>query len=575
MHTINQKLIADIIEQTDIIEVIGNDIELFKKGANFIGICPFHEDNNPSFTVSPEKKIYKCFVCQEGGNVITYLQKQKQLTFQEAIVKLAREVGIDVKLNNTIIKNNIHYVLEEVYQYYQTILTTLESGRGCLDYLQHRGYQKGTIKKFKLGYAPKKVHLNEYLSKHANENKKYSLLDIEQSGVINNNREFFYDRLVIPISDEFNRIIGFSGRTLSNQEPKYLNSRESNLFKKKEVLYNLNIAKRYIIEQTIIFVEGFFDVFALEKIGVNNVVSLMGTAFTKEHINLLKKYKINKVYLLLDQDKAGIDSTLKIGELLIQEQFNFIKVVTFNNFKDIDEYLIENNNINILLKNAENFFEFKLTNAISKINIENVDEKFKLIIMFKEIIKNSQKELQVLMIHKIANSLKLNVEEVNKIYSINTKNTIENEMVNIESNWDNKNYFEDNNQIPFYSENKIKTSRNNLKIHTKIITDEAVCISYCLQGKKEFHEVVLAQEKGNIYFNVYKNMYTELGRYYNKFEKFNVIDFIDFIENPEYFSICENLLNNKLIDLTKIALILETPSKKIPAGRDLIRIKRR
>ncbi len=601
MRTIDKSVIDKVVQESDLVSIVSNDIELFKKGANYVGLCPFHEDNNPSFTVSPEKNIYKCFVCGAGGNSIGYMQNKYNLTFQESVVDLAKRLGINVSVGPQIKKSNFHFLLEDAQTYFHTILTTLNSGQDCLEYLHTRGYDQELINHFNLGYAPSDNHLRQYLEKHSSSDENYSFIDIDNSGLVDGEREFFNQRLVVPIADDNSRVVGFSARTLTDQTPKYINTRDSDVFQKRNLLYNLNNAKRFLSDDTIIFVEGFFDVFALAKLGINNAVGLMGTAFGEGHINLLKKYKVKKVIMLLDQDNAGVESTIKVSNLLISSNILDIKVVKFSEHKDIDEYIKANGEVNSLIKSAMDFFEFKLDFYKKTMSLDSVNDKKEFVLKFRIDIDHADKTNLPFMISAIAKILMIEPSDVKQLFNIsepvsNTKEikqpkqVVQPQVSNEVPDYDDSYYppeaevvdysYEKTPIKPINNENnfkkKSKQNENHMPTPTSFygLTDEDVCLAYGFISKQNYIEVLKAYNNGNIKFIKYDGIFRTLLQYYKEHDKFDIIEFVDFAKQPHYFSVCERLISHPQIDFNKVPIILSTKTKKVPPGRDLVRGKR-
>ena len=297
-------IIQKIIDNVDIVEEVSKDIALTKKGNNFVGLCPFHGDTNPSFSVSPEKKICHCFVCKNGGNVISYRQKYNKISFNEALKMLANQIGI--KMDNQVSKpkNPIIKVDEQAAKFYHQTLTLTKQGDEARQYLLDRQIDQTMIERHQLGFSSRELNVVEYLQKFV-ELKEFSNQDILDSHLKRPEAKYdsFSQRIIIPINDEYGRCVGFSGRAISDkQDPKYLNSPDTPVFDKGSILYNFDLAKDNVNNGQIIIVEGFFDAFSFEKQGIFNVVGIMGTGFTYKHIKLLKKYNVKQIILSLDQD---------------------------------------------------------------------------------------------------------------------------------------------------------------------------------------------------------------------------------------------------------------------------------
>ncbi len=346
----------DILKRVDIVDVISSFIKVSKKGRNYVALCPFHNDTNPSMSISREKQIFKCFVCGAGGNAITFVKKYKQCSFLEAIKIVAQIGGItDVRLDSlektSTNKINpefakVYDCLSEINKLYSVYLFNTDEGRNtALLYLHDRGLNDDVINKFKIGYSIKNgSKTTEFLSKNG-----FSLKTIEKTGIGTINNGTITDsncgRVIFSISNEDGQIVGFSARELTNDKskPKYVNSPESvgGVFHKSNILYNYFNAKDFAKREKYIYVvEGFMDAIALDRIGIHNVVALMGTALTKEHIRLLRFLGV-EIRLCLDNDQPGQDAMVKIAKLLKENELNYVFVSNNQNFngKDSDEIL--------------------------------------------------------------------------------------------------------------------------------------------------------------------------------------------------------------------------------------------
>ena len=337
----------DIIERVrqgnDIVDIIGSRVHLQKKGANYFGLCPFHNEKSPSFSVSPSKQMYYCFGCGKGGNVITFLMDYENDTFQEALSELAERAGIRLpeRDENDQSRREGEYrrVLMEIHReaarfyYYQL---THEPGKNGLAYLKGRGLSDETIRNFGLGFSlPAADTLYRYLKQKGYDDRQLSdsgLVRIEERGVYDK----FWNRVMFPIMDINNHVIGFGGRVMGDGTPKYLNSPETRIFDKSRNLYGLNIAKR-TRENYLLICEGYMDVISLHQAGFTNAVAALGTAFTEQHGLLIRRYTRN-VVLTFDSDGAGIRAALRAIPLVRQAGLN-AKVLTMEPYKDPDEFI--------------------------------------------------------------------------------------------------------------------------------------------------------------------------------------------------------------------------------------------
>lgn len=336
---IDKKIIDEINEKTDIVALVSEFVQLEKAGKNYRGVCPFHDDTNPSFIVSPEKNISKCFSCNEGGRPITFYQKIKNVSFRQATVELAERLGIklEIEVASDYTKLKEHDALKEAQTMYRFNLTNTVSGEEALKYLQRRGLKKETVSHFNIGYSPVNDVIYELLIK-----KDFTKDIILNTGLVvehkNKMIDTFKGRVMFPITDEHGNTVGFSGRSLGEQGPKYYNSPESVVFKKGEVLYHLYEALGEIRKaKKVILHEGFFDCIASYEAGIKNTVATMGTALTLDQAKLIKKHT-NHVIIAFDGDKAGIEATYKAIEVFKQVKIR-VDILKLADKLDPDDYI--------------------------------------------------------------------------------------------------------------------------------------------------------------------------------------------------------------------------------------------
>lgn len=339
-----EELIEEIRMKNDIVEVISGYVRMQKKGSSYFGLCPFHNEKSPSFSVSPGKQMYYCFGCGAGGNVITFLMQYENYTFQEALQALAQRAGIELPKQEMSEgarreadrRARILEVNKAAAKYFYAQLR-MEQGQNALQYFVKRGLAPETLKKFGLGYANKfSDDLYRYLRQQGYEDellKDSGLVTIdEQRG----GRDKFWNRVMYPIMDVNNRVIGFGGRVMGEGEPKYLNSPETMVFDKSRNLYGLNFA-RSTRKHYILLCEGYMDVIALHQAGFDNAVASLGTSFTPGHASLLKRYT-KEVYCTFDSDGAGVKAALRAIPLL-KEAGITAKIVKMKPYKDPDEFI--------------------------------------------------------------------------------------------------------------------------------------------------------------------------------------------------------------------------------------------
>jgi DNA primase len=349
--------IEEVKQRIDIVDLISERVVLKKRGREYVGLCPFHEEKSPSFTVSPAKQMYYCFGCGAGGNGIKFLMEVGKQSFGEVVFDLARRYQIPIKTlaaeqrqeleQKLSLKEQLYEIMAVAVSFYQHALSQPQ-GEKALDYLKvQRQLTAETITTFQLGYSPEGW---ETLYRYLVEQKRYPVALVEQAGLIKARQngsgyyDQFRDRLMIPIFDSQGRAIAFGGRTLANQQPKYLNSPDTPLFEKGKTLFALDRAKQAIIQQDLaIVVEGYFDAIALHAAGITNVVACLGTALSQEQIKLLLRYSESKQIIFnFDADQAGIKATQRaieeINSLVYSGQVN-LKILNLPDGKDADEFL--------------------------------------------------------------------------------------------------------------------------------------------------------------------------------------------------------------------------------------------
>lgn len=416
MVKIEQSLINEVCNNLDIVDVISNYLDLAPRGNNYFGLCPFHEEKTPSFVVSKEKQIFHCFGCEPPitGNVISFIMKKEEIGFLEALRKCSEMSGIDIGLSNykAIKKENIlHKIYDDALKLYQNSIFTVE-GRSARDYLLNRGIDEDTIKKFGIGLA---INRKDVLTKYL-VNKSYKYKDLLKSGLVSENNGFYdmyRNRIMIPIEDDNGQVVGFSGRSLDKNDPnKYINSQTSEIFKKSELLYNLNRAKEFIKKQgKIIITEGFFDVISCSLADVNNVVATMGTALTKEHIRKLKKLS-KEVILCFDGDKAGINATLTCSNELIKNDI-MPKIISLEEGLDPDDYIRKYGKEKFKSKseNPISYIDYKFNYLKEIYNLNDSVELAKYVNLIIEDLKQVEDDVQrEISINKLSKESNLEVE---------------------------------------------------------------------------------------------------------------------------------------------------------------------
>ncbi len=425
-----EHVIEEIREQSDIISIISEYTSLNKKGSSYVGLCPFHNEKTPSFSVSEEKQLYYCFGCGAGGNVITFLMQKENMTFIEAIKYLAERANIKLdqtylseeEMQNNKKRGELLEILKESAIYFHYSLRAPEN-QEALEYFLGRGLSMETIKHFGLGYASHQFNgLYEYLKA-----KGYSDELLLESGLFlqsKQNSQMIYDRfagrVIYPIFDLSKKVIAFGGRVLDNSLPKYLNSHENILFNKSRNLYGMHIAKQTKASYFIL-VEGYMDVIAMHQAGFDQTVASLGTAFTPGHAKLLKRYT-NEVIILYDSDGAGQKAALRAIPILRNEGLK-VKVLLLQEGKDPDEYLKTHgyDAMRTLLEEAPSDLWFQIRTAEKKFDLVLPEEKVKFLQEIAGILAQTSSSIeQAIYLKEISKTYEIDEEafkaEMNRYY---------------------------------------------------------------------------------------------------------------------------------------------------------------
>ena len=380
MSRINSDMLTKIKESVNIVDVISEYISLTPRGKNYFGICPFHDDNNPSMSVSQEKGIYKCFSCGATGNVFKFVQDFEKISFKEAVAIVAKKAGIEIDIG-TIKKSQTYPKLHEIYnlslKFYTNNINTKE-GKEAKEYLKKRSIDDKLIKEFQIGLS-----LSNKLSDILN--KKYEKSDILKTGLVYETNygynDLYHDRIMFPLYDLNGNVVAYSGRKYhqkdldNNELPKYINTKETEIFKKGELLYNYHNAKNIARQKNqIIVMEGFMDVIRAHSIDIKNTIATMGTAVTSYQANLIKKMA-KEIILCFDGDEAGNKATLACGDELIKLGIS-PKVIRLEENLDPDEYILKKGEkaFKLKIENATSFVSFKLANIKNKYKLSDPDE---------------------------------------------------------------------------------------------------------------------------------------------------------------------------------------------------------
>lgn len=529
----SEELIEEIKNSNDIVDVISQYVNLKRSGRNFFGLCPFHKEKSPSFSVSPDKQIFHCFGCGAGGNVIHFISKIENADFKEAIGILANRAGIELPtLNNyednktALLKSKVYEINQIAAEFYHQNLYKPTSKIGQ-EYIKKRKLDNRTLKSFLIGYSGNFDELYRILKQ-----KGFTEEEILASSLVNKTDDGKYidrfrKRVMFPIQDTRNKVIAFGGRVTDDSKPKYINSPENIVYSKGRHLFGLNVAKRGEFKN-IIIVEGYMDAISLYQRGITNVVASLGTALTEAQGRLLRRYS-ERVTIGYDSDGAGQAATLR-GLEILQNIGCDVRILQISGAKDPDEYVIKYGPERFLkcVEQAISLVEFKVKMLKQSLNLDNINDKIKFLNQVAKILSNVTNSIErELYVEKIANEYNVSKEaiygEVNKlIYAKNTgektlekpivKKEIKKEKQEIDSSTTKREnliiYLLINYPQESYKKIKSVISENDMKLeeNQKIL-------------KKMYEEI----EKGNINIDIL-----------NYFEEQNIIDHISGIMSYDF-----------------------------------------
>ena len=427
----SEEILEDIRQSNDIVDVISQYVHLKRSGRNFFGLCPFHNEKSPSFSVSPDKQIFHCFGCGEGGNIFTFISKVEGISFREAVELLAEKANIQLpKLQSNSdtekeeLKSKVYKVNKFAAEFYHQNLYKSTS-KTAQEYIKKRKLNNETLTSFNLGFSGKFDELYKALKQEG-----FKDPEILESGLVNKNDNGKYidryrNRLMFPICDVRGRVIAFGGRVLDDSKPKYINSPENVVYSKGRHLYGLNVAKKGDIKALLI-VEGYMDVISLHQRGITNVVAPLGTALTQQQGWLLRK-NTEKIILGFDSDGAGQTAILRSLEIL-QNMGCDIRILQMDGAKDPDEYIIKFGVVRFqkLMQNAISLLEFKIKMIKQDLNLENSSDKIKFLNESAKLIANIDNTMEKeVYIEKISKAYNISKEaiyaQVNKLSYANSK----------------------------------------------------------------------------------------------------------------------------------------------------------
>lgn len=530
----DNNMIDIVRSKTDIVDIVSSYLPLTKKGKNFFGVCPFHEDTNPSMSVSREKQIYRCFSCGASGNVFNFVMEYEHMSFGDALHLLANKLGIEINSSTIKEKPEKNKKLYDIYEitnlYYQNNIQT-SFGKKAKEYLHSRQIDDNVIKEYGIGLSlDKGKDLINFLEK-----KGYDLNTLNLLGLASYDHDLYRARIMFPLKDLNGRIVGFSGRRYDDiKEDKYINSKQTPIFQKGTLLYNYYDARESIRQKNqVIVMEGFMAVIRSYTVGVKNVVALMGTAMTKEQVDLIKRLSHN-VVLMFDGDDAGRHATLTNGEELEKLGLN-VKVAELSNGLDPDDFILKNgpNEFYAIINQAINYSEYRiksLKNGLSLNSEEEIAEYINKVLI--EVTKINDEIRQELILKTLAKEFDLGY------------NTLEKRLLEFKEKQKPK------------TEITISKRQHEKKKINKYDKAALALLYYMFTSDKVRHLF----EIGKIYFPTEKQRFlaSEILYYYNIHGTLVIADFYTYLQDkPELYPILNDTMSIKLDDKIEEKVILE------------------
>ncbi len=514
MNTLTQEKISEIRNSVNIVDIISSYIPLTPKGKNFFGVCPFHDDTNPSMSVSPAKQIYKCFSCGATGNVFKFIMDYENIPFLEAVKKVADIGGVSVNIGKIKKKQN-HTELHKIYdlslKFYINNLNT-KNGKKAKEYLKGRNINEDIIKEFQIGLALKQGALSKILT------TKFDPNEVLKSGLVGQNEhgyyDLFYDRIMFPLYDLEGNPVAYSGRIYNKVDTsKYFNTRETEIFKKGNLIYNYHRAKDIARKKNqIIVMEGFMDVIRAYTVGIQNTIAMMGTAVTETQAQLIKRMA-KEIILCFDGDEAGAKATMSCANELIKIGVT-PKIIRLEENLDPDEYI---------QKYGKDAFQRKIDNPISV-----MDFKLSYLKQGKDLTSPVDQAKYISEIINELNNIEDDILKDLTIKKITSEMNIDEDLIRKHLEKKPKP------QKPKKTENKITTDKYDLA--------ESALIYYMLKSP----EVITMYNNKVTYIpnKEYRQLAREISNFYKKFGFINEADFIDYIE-------CDEELMNTISNINK------------------------
>ncbi len=568
-----------ILAANDIVELIKSYIDLRPSSGNYISLCPFHKEKTPSFTVSPEYQNYKCFGCNQSGDIINFLMEMENFTFVEALYYLAEKANISINDDQNKITTELSQCLNIINYFYYSVLERCGAETYVSEYLERREISHTLIQRFQLGFTGNsRTHLLKFLLYKKIPSEVQDASGMIRKGKKNTLYELMYNRLIFPIKDRHGRIIGFGGRTLEKNERKYINSPETTLYKKRYALYGIYEAADTIRKKRkVIITEGYFDVIRMHQKGWEETIGICGTALTIEHLRILKQFRIDDIYLLFDGDESGRTAMKKGAVLCLQHNID-CRLIILPKDTDPDDYLLKytSEDLTLLIEKAVYDFEYIL-NCI-KLN-DHLD------------IQNKQLQYILKLIQSVHNPIKKNrfIEKTALLFQLPRKILIAElykKTTKVLSPNPNKNLVSDNDKI---EDNEMNFFQYLIRYPESINAARQYVSSELLNSKKlkSFYERILQLENdefSSILTNDLKYIFPEFTDLITSvFEYKSHTVFFNFIKADETFSenriryFIRHLIYNKLInkytlldeqaDKVKSKLLMNTINKQ----NDLLR----
>ena len=565
MALISNEKIDLIRSKVNIVTVMSEYLSLEKRGRNYWAVCPFHQDSHPSMSISPEKQIYRCFACSAGGNVFTFLQEYENISFIEALKKVAVMANISLdelttyqeKAKYDEIDKLIFEINALAQAYFSNSLAT-KKAYNAKEYLATRKITQQEIELFNIGYAESGFdHLYHFLIK-----KGYSINDIQQTGLITikngNVYDYFNNRVMFPIKNEDSYIIGFSGRVIGQDDKvaKYLNSPETKVFKKEQLMYNIQRAKPFIRQQNnLILLEGYMDVISLDKLDIKNTVALMGTNLSDYHIKEIKKLT-GECLVFLDGDQAGINASLKVAAKLLVNNLK-AKIVLNETQQDPDELVNSGQGelIHTMLTHAMHPINFAVDYFKNKFNLEAANELEEFINVVGTLIKASpdplEQELAINNLVKItgisSETIQTKINQI-KVYHKPLANAPVSEPMHSTDSSELAKKREKSATVIIKDSNAVTKTKYKIKSLKRYILAEQKMLLQLLASRKaaDFYQTKIA----NLNFNGYRLLANDIIIYYNRHlgaENVNISMLCDEINDPDLKKMLMDIIDKSTI----------------------------